>query len=622
MHRVRVFGTAVVVAGVVLGIGYLTSEAKAATVYDGLLHKASTLYVYTDSPANTQTMDISGSWWSDYQESYAKRVDQGIGWPSDFVPKFESFMATGSWAVLMQENPDGIVVSLFGTADPNAYCDFTEPTTPSPTFGCTSHAGYDYATADYFTHNSYGGNWCRGLSSIGMWVDTCSASGMNVYAAPTMGHAATDRRFWARNTSDSLNFYVMNFDVLYPDGYAGERIGTKPVPQPPPNPPPVAPCPAVKLIGVAGSGENGGPGTGRDHDRPVGLGRPVGVFDSALKALTEADFGPGSYGPHVAVDYPAAAVGFSLDANGVILVAHDVQAQLQSGEYQDSVNQGVAALKQSIAAQQSGPCSGITRIVLAGYSQGAQVIGDVLTNWKTNFPGQKKTSIANVVFFGDPKFDPSATSVTPKGTFDWSKRGILAARAPAALSGFKTISFCRLADPICQGAAYIPNPGPHSHYQEFESFWAANNVATDAEVAKGLVTKRRMSVSLSATLDPSGTKVNLDCVLRDAASLVVVNQSGATCQVQGAIILSAQGGKTQPFNSSIEDSWRFGGWQSFARQQIDISDLLNRLPACADPFGSCAAKRKVRLAASLAVAASAEGFADKKLVARGFPLSK
>lgn len=611
----RLIGVAFVLAGVVLGTGCLTSSAKAATPYDGLLHKAPALYVYTDGSAKTQTMGISGSWWSDFKQAFAKRLDQGLGWPSDFVPQFESFMASGSWAVVIDESPDGMTVSLFGTSDPNAYCDFSDPTaaTPSGNFGCTSHAGYDYATAGYFTHNSFGGNGCIAFSPV--FTNFCTDNGMAIYDAPTVGHAATDNRFWVRNMPGSLNFYRMNFDVHYPDGYAGEQIGTKPVPPP-------TTCPAVKLIGLAGSGENYGPGTGRDHR--VSLGRPVQAFSDALESRVETTFGPGSYGPDVAIDYPAAAVGLSFDLDGAIKLTNDLGAAMHSGDYQSSVNRGVAALIQQIqlaAPQVSGACKGKTRIVLAGYSQGAQVIGDVLSNWRTNFPRQSKKLISNVVLFGDPEFNANASSVSEKATFDSSKSGILGARSPGALSGFRTTSFCRAADPVCQGAEYLPNFGePHFHYQEFESLWAANGVATDTEVATGVSAQRRMSVSLSATLDPTGTKVNLDCVLRDASSLVVVIPAGATCQVRGSITLTASGGKSLPFQTSVEDAWRFVGGP-FAKQQVDISDLLNRLPACADPFGSCTAKRRVQLFASLSAVASAEGYGDEGLRMRRYPLA-
>lgn len=213
-------------------IGLAASDAQASTPYDDFLHKAPSLYVYTDSPANTQTMDVSGSWWSDYKQAYAKRV--GIdGWPIDFVARFGSMMSIGSWAVFIQENSDGTTISFFGTTDPNAYCDFSEPTVGAPTgtFGCTSHAGHDYATAEYFTHNSYGSNGCTGSVPP---FNFCSDNGMNVYSYPVVGRASTENRFWSRFPSGSLNFYIMNFDLRYPEGYTGEQIGTKSPVVPPP----------------------------------------------------------------------------------------------------------------------------------------------------------------------------------------------------------------------------------------------------------------------------------------------------------------------------------------------------------------------------------------------------
>lgn len=448
MRRISVAAVSIALAW--LAISATATDSKAASEYDGFLHKAPSLYVYTDWPDNTQTMDVSGSWWSDYKQAYAKRV--GIaGWPSDFVAKFESFMATGSWAVIIDENPDGTIISLFGTADPNAYCDFSAPTTavPSSTFGCTSHAGYDYATAEYFTHNSYGGNGCTGFVPP---YNFCSDNGMNVYSHPVVGHATEERRFWIRFVSGSLNFYSMNFDVQYPDGYAGEQIETKPVPQSPPTPasppPPTcatsdltcAPptmCPRVKLIGVRGSGETSG------------LGKIVRGFSKRFEERLTSKF-PGQVDLYyeVPVSYQATSIekALAVDSSSGRLVAT---------KYRLSVDSGIESLTSLLS---NDPCSSMSQYVLVGYSQGAHVIGDVLAK---RVAKDTLARIRAVVFFGDPKFNPKAKEVRELGGFSSVLDGVRGGRKSGALNALRNrvFSFCRKGDIVCQWrlSEYIAN---------------------------------------------------------------------------------------------------------------------------------------------------------------------
>lgn len=79
----------------------------------------------------------------------------------------------GSWGVYTTENSDGVLVSIIGTRDPNAWCGFVGPAN-SGSYQCTSNPGYGYVRARYFTHNSYGGNGC-----IGSYENRCSDIGMN-----------------------------------------------------------------------------------------------------------------------------------------------------------------------------------------------------------------------------------------------------------------------------------------------------------------------------------------------------------------------------------------------------------------------------------------------------------
>ncbi len=121
----------------------------------------------------------------------------------------------------------GFLINIVGTLDPNADCSFAGPASTG-TYQCTSNYGYGYVRADYFTHNSYGGNGC-----LGHWVDRCSNTGMNIYSGPTVESGTAGYTFVSLTNYNVANhqFYFMkNFDLAYPSGYEGELIPSDPPP--------------------------------------------------------------------------------------------------------------------------------------------------------------------------------------------------------------------------------------------------------------------------------------------------------------------------------------------------------------------------------------------------------
>ncbi len=97
------------VVSVIMSLATLTSTASATSDYDNLLHTSSSLNLYTDGSVKSKKMDVSGSWWGEFKQTYAKRVLQGIGWPTDFVTKFEEIVdSDGSYGIYMQETTDGV----------------------------------------------------------------------------------------------------------------------------------------------------------------------------------------------------------------------------------------------------------------------------------------------------------------------------------------------------------------------------------------------------------------------------------------------------------------------------------------------------------------------------------
>lgn len=202
-----------------------------------------------------------------------------------------------------------------------------------------------------------------------------------------------------------------------------------------------ATCPAVRVIGARGS-----------DDTPE-LGTPVRKYFHVLSTELQ---NMGLSAESRFVDYPA-------------VPAWDVF------EYSPSVTIGEAALESLLTTEsrRDDPCANVTKLVLAGYSQGADVIGNVIE--KNYIPTNVKNRIADVVFFGDPKFRASNHRVVARSTFDQDSYGLLNARSPDAFDSLtqatRVQSYCRYKDPVCQRGTI--DPGPHMHYQDVEASWAA-----------------------------------------------------------------------------------------------------------------------------------------------------
>ncbi|HEX5417574.1 MAG TPA: cutinase family protein [Chloroflexota bacterium] len=200
-------------------------------------------------------------------------------------------------------------------------------------------------------------------------------------------------------------------------------------------------CPTLKLIGVRGS------------DETDGLGRPVGAFRRALQRDLQWRFAVSS------VDYPA---------------------RIWPWRYEGSVKDGVKDLNMQIA---SDPCRSESLYILAGYSQGAQVIGDAIED---RGRGWSKKNIFATVFFGDPKFDPSLRGVTFFGNFARSKKGVFGGRSNRnVFVGYNLLSFCVRLDPFCQsnkkqiaeGVIAKGMYAGHEAYRQVEAQEAAREVA-------------------------------------------------------------------------------------------------------------------------------------------------
>ena len=228
-------------------------------------------------------------------------------------------------------------------------------------------------------------------------------------------------------------------------------------------------CPDLLVAGVRGSGQ-----TTDDED---GFGEPVSSFVEALLERLE-------------VHGEAPFAGGDITTEAIDYAALDVPAALSTGDlagYQASHNLGRTALEQKLAAHEQN-CD--TPVVLAGYSQGADVIASRVGNtpnlWEdgTVDPWPAWDQVAAVVLFGDPLFNPSDPSATGLlgnafggGAFG---AGVIPGspgelRAQFVNAGGTVQSWCRNSDPVCD---YRTTGGPlgtaafeaifrrHSRYHE------------------------------------------------------------------------------------------------------------------------------------------------------------
>jgi len=140
------------------------------------------------------------------------------------------------------------------------------------------------------------------------------------------------------------------------------------------------------------------------------------------------------------------------------------------GNYQNSVRQGVADLAEKIEATVAS-CPA-TKIVLAGYSQGAQVVGDTIAgSGRRGQPAVDEAAIgrvAAITLFGDPTF----TAGEPFNAANRNRNGVFP-RGRGALDAVadRTRSFCNTDDRFCQGgrslAAHLNYNGSLTAAQQF-----------------------------------------------------------------------------------------------------------------------------------------------------------
>ena len=242
-------------------------------------------------------------------------------------------------------------------------------------------------------------------------------------------------------------------------------------------------CPTVQIVGVRGSGQHSGQG----HT----VGAVVSSFYQEKIAGAQSD----------AIDYPAVDVrpGPGYNRN-----------------YINSVTQGINALYGYIVTFIE-RC-GSTPLLLAGYSQGAEIIDDVLEDLVSE---DQREHIAGTVLFGDPRFSPGNIPPIDQGTYDDEKGGISRVQFSPPTGKFGTLvsynfsyfstlrSYCSLHDPICNTSSFgqilscVPpkHDCDHYHYPD-RTFDSSKQTYTQAAAA--FLVKRFRAFQPPSTPTPPG----------------------------------------------------------------------------------------------------------------------
>ena len=205
---------------------------------------------------------------------------------------------------------------------------------------------------------------------------------------------------------------------------------------------PTGGCPAAKIIGVRGSGETAADGGG--------YGNTVGSLVDWAHILD-----PGTTGEYV--NYPAIRVA-------------PWNPRYFTSTYNNSVGAGITSLLAHLSGFMQ-TCHA-SRVYLAGFSQGAQVVADTYLGWLSD---AERARVQRLVLFGDPKFRGDEGLPPNSGTYDARLSGIVAQTGSShrwpARDTAKVRSYCASGDPICnfssvgQAVGCGASPAcPHLHY--------------------------------------------------------------------------------------------------------------------------------------------------------------
>ena len=220
-------------------------------------------------------------------------------------------------------------------------------------------------------------------------------------------------------------------------------------------------CSPLKFFGVRGSGETKKDWSGYGHT----------VWDVRKTVLAGV---PGATAEEV--NYPAIPVVYP-SARHLPSFLHYIATQYHTSEI-TGIKHLAKAVSQFISAC---PAS---YVALAGYSQGAQVVGDTFLSHLT--PAQQ-ARVAGIALLGDADFNGSSS--VDIGDYDRTENGVWAyehsKRNVARALRSQIASYCTQGDPICNfGLSNLlackdsKNLCPHLHYMDL--FWHQHTYVVDA----------------------------------------------------------------------------------------------------------------------------------------------
>ena len=240
-------------------------------------------------------------------------------------------------------------------------------------------------------------------------------------------------------------------------------------------------CPTLMFVAARGSGQNGAFGG------PIGGGYAEGLGSRGLRvwrSLVERLHTSTTDLPAVPVDYPAVAV--ALGPGGT------VEPGNLPGPYRRSVEAGVVDAARIVSRSLS-LCPGID-IVLFGYSQGAQVIGDTYAG----LPAGQRARVVRVILFADPQYHPADPEVRYLPA-PLDHHGIKGERQPLPAGEAVIESWCSPQDVICQlgtGSRHFHGPV----YDQYEQL-AVANAASEIDLRERTTVHTRRPPTLEERLE-------------------------------------------------------------------------------------------------------------------------
>lgn len=203
-----------------------------------------------------------------------------------------------------------------------------------------------------------------------------------------------------------------------------------------------AACPTMEVFGVRGSGETQSEGGGYGD-----------TVDNVVQRVEKAV--PSVHGEPI--NYTAIGVDWW-------------DPSYYGSLYQESVDNGETKLYSAIQSFLKSGCSG-TYIYLIGYSQGAQVVGDVYQDLDST----EQKRVGGVVMIGDPEFKGSQGEPVNWGSYNSALNGIypLHHRTLTGAQINVVLSLCANGDPVCNSSPsnilhcvvpLLKDNCPHTHY--------------------------------------------------------------------------------------------------------------------------------------------------------------